>query len=213
MSFAQSERALLCDLFITRGPDAPTLCEGWTTYDLATHLWLREMDPLAAPGMFLSPLAGLTRKRTGELQRNVPFSELVAKLRKGPGFGSFFALPGVDEAANSLEYFVHHEDVRRAGQEPEAARTLDPETEDFLFKRLRLMGRIQFRRAKVGVVLEREDDPSQTIRVMPGTQIVTLIGKPSELTLYAFGRTSAAKVRLVGDDDAIDTFHGTDLAV
>jgi hypothetical protein len=36
------ERRELCDLLIQLGPDAPTLCEGWTTADLAAHLVLRE---------------------------------------------------------------------------------------------------------------------------------------------------------------------------
>src|SRR5882762_622635 len=36
------ERRELCDLFLELGPDAPTLCEGWTTLDLAAHLVLRE---------------------------------------------------------------------------------------------------------------------------------------------------------------------------
>ena len=36
------ERLELCDLLLELGPDAPTLCEGWTTADLAAHLVLRE---------------------------------------------------------------------------------------------------------------------------------------------------------------------------
>ena len=34
---AQQERLALCDLFVERGADAPTLCEGWNTADLAAH--------------------------------------------------------------------------------------------------------------------------------------------------------------------------------
>jgi hypothetical protein len=34
----ERERQTLCDLLADLGPDAPTLCEGWTTLDLAAHL-------------------------------------------------------------------------------------------------------------------------------------------------------------------------------
>ena len=44
-SVAATERADLCDLFRAVGPDAPTLCEGWTTRDLAAHLVVRERRP------------------------------------------------------------------------------------------------------------------------------------------------------------------------
>ena len=39
------ERSELCDLFLAVGPEAPTLCDGWTTLDLAAHLVVREHDP------------------------------------------------------------------------------------------------------------------------------------------------------------------------
>ena len=41
-AYARAERTALCDLFLEVGPDAPTLCEGWTTKDLAGHLVIRE---------------------------------------------------------------------------------------------------------------------------------------------------------------------------
>nr|BFE88977.1 hypothetical protein GCM10020093_115780 [Planobispora longispora] len=55
MTYARAERAALSDLFARLGPDAPTLCEGWTTFDLAAHLVLRERRLDAAPGIALSP--------------------------------------------------------------------------------------------------------------------------------------------------------------
>ena len=50
MSLAQSERAQLADLFVTLGPDQPTLCEGWDTQDLLVHLLVRERSVLGAVG-------------------------------------------------------------------------------------------------------------------------------------------------------------------
>ena len=53
----QAERAALCDLFVQVGPAAPTLCEGWATYDLAAHLVIRERKPLSGPGLVMGGAA------------------------------------------------------------------------------------------------------------------------------------------------------------
>ena len=58
MSYSREERRALCALLDETGPDAPTLCEGWTTGDLAAHLVLRERRPDAAAGVAGGPLAG-----------------------------------------------------------------------------------------------------------------------------------------------------------
>ena len=114
MSFARRERAALCDLLLELGPDAPTLCEGWTAADLAAHLWLRESDPVAAPGIVVKQFAHVTARRMDAAKRKLPYAELVDRVRRGPGHFSLFALPGLDESANAIEFFVHHEDLRRA---------------------------------------------------------------------------------------------------
>ena len=51
VSIADTERAALCDLLDELGPDAPTLCEGWTTRDMAVHLYVRDRDPKAWAGI------------------------------------------------------------------------------------------------------------------------------------------------------------------
>ena len=61
-SLAQSERAALCDLFTELGPEAPTLCAGWSTADLAAHLVARERRPDSGPGLVWHPLAAHTDK-------------------------------------------------------------------------------------------------------------------------------------------------------
>ena len=48
--WAQSERHALCDLMDEVGPDAPTLCGGWTAAHLAAHLVVRERRPATGPG-------------------------------------------------------------------------------------------------------------------------------------------------------------------
>jgi uncharacterized protein (TIGR03085 family) len=220
MSFARDERIGICDLFVEVGPDAPTLCERWTTHDLAAHLWIRETDPVGAPGILAKPLAGLTERRMAETKSRWSYEDLVERVRNGPARFSVFALPGVDEPANSTEFFVHHEDVRRAGDHPQGPRELDPEVEEWMWRRLKLMGRAFFRRSKVGVLLERVPsapaEPGtepETIRAQTGTPLVTAVGKPSELILFANGRTSVAEVKLVGEQDAIDALLGSDLSI
>jgi uncharacterized protein (TIGR03085 family) len=216
VNFARTERADLCALLNRVGPDAPTLCVGWSTQDLAAHLWIREADPLGAPGIVAKPLAGLTERRMAEAKDRWSYTELVDRVRRGPARLSVFAFPGVDEEANTVEFFVHHEDVRRAGSDPEPPRDLDPEVEDWMWRRMKLMGRAMFRRSPVGLVLEREQstdvlDEPDTIRVMPGGQTVTIIGRPSELMIYAHGRREQAAVRFVGDEDALAQLAAADL--
>ena len=218
MTFAQSERQELCDLLLAAGPEAATLCEGWDAHDLATHLWIRETDPLGATGMLARPLSGLVDRRMADTRQRWEFSELVTRIRNGPARFSVFAIPGVDEPANTTEFFVHHEDVRRAGEQPQPARDLDREVEDWMWRRLKLLGRALFRRVPVGVVLERvqsdgvEPGPD-TIRAVPGADIVTLVGRPSELLLFANGRTAAAEVAVVGEPATVAALSEADLHV
>jgi uncharacterized protein (TIGR03085 family) len=218
VTFAKSERADLCDLFDQVGPDAPTLCRGWDAHDLAAHLWIRENDPLGASGIVAKPLSGLNERRMGEVRQRWEFGELVDRIRRGPARFSVFAIPGVDEGANTTEFFVHHEDVRRAGDHPQTGRDLGPEVEEWMWRRLKLLARAWFRRVQVGLVLERlgsvgAGGEPDTIRAVSGASIVTLVGQPSELVLYANGRTAVAEIKLVGEPEAIQVLSTTDFPV
>ncbi len=216
MTFAQDERSALCDLLDQVGPDAPTLCEGWDAHALTVHLWIRETDPVGVSGMVAKPLSGLLERRMSEVRQRWSFPELVDRIRQGPPRLSVFAIPGVDEGANTTEYFVHHEDLRRAGTAPRPPRELGSDAEEWMWRRLKLLGRAWFRRAPVGVVLERaggagSDGEPETIRANGGTRTVTLVGRPSELMVYAHGRAAVADVALVGEPEAVERLRGTDL--
>jgi uncharacterized protein (TIGR03085 family) len=218
VTFAKAERAELCDLFDQVGPAAPTLCQGWDAHDLAVHLWIRETDPVGASGLVAKPLAGLLDRRMTEVRQRWTYPELVERVRRGPARLSVFAIPGVDEGANTTEYFIHHEDVRRAGDAPQPSRTLSPEVEEWMWRRLKLLARAWFRHVPVGVVLERlgsagTDGEPETIRAAGGSSIVTLVGTPSELMVFAHGRTGVAEVKLVGEPDALEALHSTDLRI
>jgi len=196
MGFASRERAALCAALTAVEPDAPTLCEGWTAHDLAAHVWCRENDPLAAPGVVIGALADLTASRMEAVKRRWAYPELVRQIARGPRPVSPFALPALDEAGNTVEFFVHTEDVRRAGGlEP---RKSDPAFEDHASRALATVARRLLRAAPVGVVFERTDS-GERLRVRPGSSSVTVAGAPSELLLFAFGRVGHARVGLVGD--------------
>src|ERR1700684_3436202 len=136
MTYAQDERAALAALLHETRPDGPTLCEGWQTRDLVAHLVLREHRPDAAVGVMGGPLAGYTARVQQRYLAAHPYPELVSIFRNGPPRGlSPFAIPGVDEAANTVEYFVHHEDVRRAA-EGWTERPIDAGLSGALWKRL-----------------------------------------------------------------------------
>ena len=216
MTFARDERAELCDLFDRVGPTAPTLCEGWDAHDLAVHLWIRETDPVGASSMVAKPLSGLLDRRMADVRSRWEFPELVERVRRGPARLSVFAIPGVDEGANTTEYFVHHEDVRRAGAAPQVSRELSPDVEEWMWRRLKLLARAWFRRVPVGVVLERlgtADGGAEpdTIRATGGPATVTVVGRPSELMVYAHGRAGVAEVKLVGEPAAIEQLTSADL--
>lgn len=210
MSYSRDERAALCTLLEQTGPDAPTLCAGWTTGDLAAHLVLREHRPAAAAGVLGGPLAGHTARVQRRMRERNTYSALISAIRLGPPRWSVMGLPGMDERANLVEYFVHHEDVRRAadGWEP---RELTAAESDELWRRLR-MARMLLRRSPVGVELARDDKDPDTgdehifrITAKKATPVVTVIGAPAELTMWAVGRRSAANVRFDGTQAAVSS--------
>ncbi|MFE0253073.1 TIGR03085 family metal-binding protein [Streptomyces sp. NPDC059010] len=204
-TFAQRERLLLADLLEAEGPDAPTLCEGWQTRDLAAHVVVRERRPDAAAGLLIKQLAPRLDKAMEEFAAK-PYEELIQLIRTGPPRFSPFQLKQIDEASNTIEFYVHTEDVRRA--EPDwTPRELDPVFQDALWSRLERSARLVGRSAPTGLVLRRPN--GQTAVAHRGTPVVTVTGEPSELLLFAYGRQSAAKVELDGDKDAIAKLHET----
>jgi uncharacterized protein (TIGR03085 family) len=219
VSYSREERLALCALLDETGPDAPTLCEGWTTGDLAAHLVLRERRPDAAAGVAGGPLAGYTARVQQRIRQRIPFPDLVRMIRSGPPRLSVMALPGMDERVNAVEFFVHHEDVRRAadGWEP---RALGSGESDMLWDRLR-MARFMLRKAPVGVELARDDGgpaarntahntggASYRITARNATPAVTVVGSPAELTLWVMGRRAAARVRMDGIQAAVTKLAG-----
>ncbi len=201
MSIADQERNELCDLFLSVGPDAPTLCEGWLTRDLAAHLIVRERRPAAAAGMLLPILAARTARIQADIARQ-PWQSLVETIRGGPPVWSPMRLDLINKNANTVEFFVHHEDVRRASPtwEPRAA---DRRRYAELKARLGALGRLNYRKVSVSVTLDYLDGVTRDVRTVAGAPIVTVKGTPDEIVLFTFGRDEQAKVTLDGDPTAV----------
>jgi uncharacterized protein (TIGR03085 family) len=208
MQPSQRERQALADLFLKVGPDAPTLCEGWRARDLAAHLVLRERRPDASLGMVVPLLSSYTARVQRSVRDGQPWEHLVERVRTGPPFP--LSLPPLDSMVNTVEYFVHHEDVRR-GAPHWTVRTLDRDLADALWSRLGLMARVLVLRAPVGVLLEAPGRAPVTAKGKEPT--VKVAGEPGELVLWAFGRQQSADVRVDGDRDAIAKLSKTRLGL
>jgi uncharacterized protein (TIGR03085 family) len=108
---AERERHDLAALMEELGPDAPTLCTGWTTRDLAAHIVLREGRPDAAVGLAVKPLAGHTA-RVQERIAHGDWAELLGRLREPPLWAPA-RIPGLDDVANGLELSRARSALRR----------------------------------------------------------------------------------------------------
>jgi uncharacterized protein (TIGR03085 family) len=196
---ARAERAELCDLFLELGPDQPTLCGGWTTRDLAAHLVIRERRPDAAIGI-LSTFFEPHSEKVRLAERERPWTEIVERVRSGPPSWNPMHLGPIDAATNTVEFFVHHEDVRRA-QAGWTPRPLTLDLEDALAGMVRRGGGMLTRRAKVGIVVAADGRPP--MRLHKGPPVVTISGPIAECVLYVYGRKGAAQVTMDGAGAAI----------
>jgi uncharacterized protein (TIGR03085 family) len=210
MTYARAERAALSDLLDRLGPQAPTLCAGWSTFDLAAHLVLRERRPDAAAGIVVKPLARYSAKVQESLKAKHGHAGLVRLVRSGPG-GLYQRIPGLDEAVNTLEFLVHHEDVRRAQPEWEP-RDLPEQLEKLLWARLSKGARLMLRRAPVGVVLHRLGG-GVALGGNRNVPHVDVTGKASELLLFCFGRQKHARVEVSGEAADIARLRDATLGV
>ncbi len=183
-SLAQSERQRLCDAALVAGPDAPTLSGKWTVKDLLVHLVIRDSDPVGAPGILLPPLGFLTDLRSRSLGRT-GFADLVARVRR-PALWAPARLPSLDKALNTLEFFVHHEDIRRAhpGWTP---RELTAGEQKQVWRAIGFAGRGLVRPSGVPVAI-RWDETGVETTLRSGDQPVIVTGDPGEITLFLFGR-------------------------
>jgi uncharacterized protein (TIGR03085 family) len=198
------ERHALCDLFIERGANSPTLCAGWAASDLVAHLFVREHRPVASIGLVAG---GTFKKRLERVMKDVQsrygFEALVSRVRRGPPL----LWAPIDHMANLNEYFVHHEDLRRGAGDntPRPASEIAP-VEEALWASFRRLARMSARSLRpVGLDLVRDDN--EVLHVLSGEPVATLTGRPGEIALYLSGRKEAADVDTGGPDDAVEALR------
>lgn len=226
VTLARDERLALCTTLLEVGPQAPTLCEGWDAHDLAVHLVLRDRRPDASAAFAVSaaPLPGTSAvRRYADHVRNQigaqDWASLVQEVRSGVPPWHPARLGVVDEQVNLAEFFVHHEDLRRA--RPGWLPRPTPQLTVPLWRACRTAGRLALRRAPVGVELVapglghsrvHKARRGQSSHHSPGDQsdqLVRVEGEPGELLLFAFGRRSAAQVRLDGPQAAVEALRAS----
>ncbi|WCO65066.1 TIGR03085 family metal-binding protein [Iamia majanohamensis] len=208
------ERAELCDLFDALGPDAPTLCGDWTTADLAAHLVVRERDPVALPGILLGGrFEGLAEKAMARELEGRGYEAVVERVRRGPPPGPT-ALRPVGRLTNTIEFVVHHEDVRRpAGQGP---RPDDAALQDAVWDLLGRGGRLLAARARLGgagLTLVRPGSEPVVAHRAGDLGTATLTGDPVEVLLHLYGRPQVAEAELGGDPAAVARVGGASFGI
>lgn len=203
-TLARRERSALVDTLRSVGPDAPTLCEGWTTRDLAAHLVVREGRPDAALGAFVQALAPrLEELRLRECERD--WEDLLTRIDEGAPWYS--PLRYADQVANAAEYLVHHEDVLRA-REDWSPREFVSADLDRVWTLATTVARTFLRKVPARVELRSrgESGPNTHAPVSTGAALAPLVNvsaAPVELLLWAFGR-DAVHVDVSGAQRGID---------
>ena len=205
MAWVETERAQLVRTLRGADPLAPTLCEGWDVRRLLAHLVLREHamwriveDTVRRPKPGQERNLGLEAEKAATPQG---YAALVDRFAAGPGRFSPFRT----DAANLVEYVIHHEDIRRgAGAAP--ARDLPAGEVQALWKQLTLMARLGYRGSPVGVELALPGFGRRQVKA--GTPGILISGDVVELALHAMGRRAAANVSIEGAGDAVRAFRG-----
>jgi uncharacterized protein (TIGR03085 family) len=142
-------------------------------------------------GIVVPPLAGHgehVRKQTARR----PYEQVVGDLRNPPWW-SPVSNPLIHEAANTLEYFIHHEDVRR-GAPGWTPRVLSTGEQKALWNAVKVTARIGLRRLQLPVLLRSPGFGEVTVG--GDEPQATLIGEPGELVLFVSGRQRAANVAI-----------------
>jgi uncharacterized protein (TIGR03085 family) len=209
---SRTERAALCNSALEAGEAAPTLCAGWAVKDLVIHLLIRERDPIAATAIMVPQLEKVADRKANRLAQQ-DFTALVERVRNGPPRWSPMAIPPVDQLVNSLEYFVHHEDIRRAtpGWAP---RELTDREQRILFKGATVAGKRFVKSVDVPVEIHWTDGQRERTAVLAsGDDPVVITGEPAELTMFLFGRDQHTGLKFEGPQDAIDKLQTGDLGI
>jgi uncharacterized protein (TIGR03085 family) len=204
MSVANDERGALVRTLRTVGPDAPTLCPGWKTRQLAAHLIARERRPEVLLGIGVPRFAERRHRIEQRIATGHEWTELVDQLASGPPVYS--PLRWLNRVGNIHEMFVHHEDVRRAVPDW-TPRPLDQHAVAALRRLARIFGPVVMPGVPARVTFQSPDGAAIT-RFGSGPEI-SVTGEPGELLLFAFGRNEI-RVDLAGDADVVEAVRSAE---
>ena len=188
MSFVRRQRAQLIDLMREVGPFADTKCEGWQVQDLAAHLWIREHRPSALPGIGFEAFAGRTERIQQESLHSKGFLGLLEELQRPPWY-----MRPMDRLAGGVEWYIHHEDVRRARGEKVR---LTAREVDSLESIALVMAKKAQRESGAQLVVTPRGSKPRTLGT--GDRTIFVEGPANELLLHFTGRDS--DVTVTGDD-------------
>ncbi|MER6595036.1 TIGR03085 family protein, partial [Micromonospora purpureochromogenes] len=137
------------------------------------------------------------------------WAELVGLVRRPP-LWSPVSNPLTDELANTLEFFIHHEDVRRAaaGWRP---RDLPTGLRARLWKPASLMARATLRRFPADLLVQAPGHGE--LSVGRGGERLRLVGSPGELALFLSGRQRVARVQVDGSAGLADRLRHASLGL
>lgn len=130
-------------------------------------------------------------------------AQMIRRFAAGPPKRSPMSWLG--DSAQLVEYIVHHEDVRRAGSAPAAARELPAEEQQAIWRQLTFLAKLSYRKSPVGVDVALPSAERRTVN--KGSDPVVLTGPPVELALHAMGRLGAAEVQISGSPASVVRFR------
>lgn len=179
----QAARDRFVDAARRVGPDAPTLCAGWTARDLVGHVLVLRDDPLAWPGIGIPALAGLTDRRMARATASGYEAALDSLARRRPWLPLVIDLPRSRWGHHLGEFVVHAEDLLRANGLPPCQP--DAATTEALWPRVQVAARQLHGRRKQGLVLVRADT-GESARVIPGEPALSVSGNVMELLVWIY---------------------------
>ena len=149
------------------------------------------------------PLAGYTDKVRRSVKDRTTWTELVETVRRGPPM----LLRPFDGPMNTVEFFIHVEDVRRAQPQWEP-RPLSEGLADALWARVGPGG--MAKKVPATIVITSAGRPEKVAGTGPR---LIVSGDPGELTMFGSGRQAATRVEITGDADLAERLRTAALGI